>query len=117
MLLFGDTCNAVRLLRMMYALLRAGIKTKVSMHLFPLLAQVRSGGALRNLEARCLAPLRAAAARAAAAAASVEGDGGGDGASAEASLALARLLEVLARVSAVADRERSQLTWVAGRSV
>ena len=76
----------------------------------PLPAQVRSAGALRDLEARCLAPLRAAAARAAAAAAGDGGDGGGDGASDEASLALARLLEVLARVSAVADRERGRLT-------
>ena len=87
------------------------------MHPCPVPAQVRSAGALQDLKARCLAPLRTTAARAAAAAADARGGGGGDGAPDEAALALARLLEVLARVSAVVDRERSRLTQVAGRSV
>ena len=87
------------------------------MRLLPMRTQVRSASALRNLEARCLAPLRAAAARAAAAAAGVAGGDGGGGEAAEGPLALARLLEVLARVSAVVDSERCQLSGAAGRQV
>ncbi|KAK9844105.1 hypothetical protein WJX81_004597 [Elliptochloris bilobata] len=69
---------------------------------------VRSVAALQDMEARCLAPLRAAAGRAAAAAQAQNGRCE-DGAADEGALALARLLEVLACVSAVADRERRLL--------
>jgi len=71
------------------------------------LTGVRSAAALADLERRCLGPLRSAAGRAGAAAAADAG-GGGAGAG-ERALALGRLLEVLARVSQVADAERRRL--------
>lgn len=68
------------------------------------LTGVRSAEQLAGLERQCLGPLRAAAGRAAAVLEA--GGAGGRGAGAEeAALALARLLEVLAAVSAAADAE------------